>query len=458
MTAMHTRRFRKRLFQFGLATVLGGGGLVCQPVSAAEPVSFSREIAPILQTHCVACHGARKAEGGYRLDTYDELFKEGDSGAPPIVRGEGDTQADPEASELFRRLICDESERMPAEADALDENLSAKIGQWIAEGASFDGKDSSALLTFVMPPKEYAPPPEHYPTTIPITAVALSTTSDEIFVGGYHEVLVWNRAGELVRRIPNLGQRIYAIRNSPDGTLLAIACGEPGRSGEVRLVDVSSGEVRGVAGRSADVALDVAFRPGHSQMAVAAADNLIRIVDTNTLETVKELSSHADWVTALAWNDDGSRLASASRDKSAKLFDAESWQLLVNYQGHGAAVRGVVFLPGSAELMSSSTAGSVHRWQAADGKKTAEVNLGGEGCHLVRGEDFVLAPSSDRRLLKIQIADNKVSHAFQGHSDWVLSVAMKAGDPQIVSGSFNGEVRLWDLAAGSPVQNWIAKP
>ena len=74
----------------------------------AEPVSFSKEVAPILQQQCVGCHKEGKAKGRYRLDTFEQLRKDLEP---------GDLE-----SEFFYRLITDdEEERMPAKADALPE-------------------------------------------------------------------------------------------------------------------------------------------------------------------------------------------------------------------------------------------------------------------------------------------------------------------------------------------------
>lgn len=427
---------------------------------AEEPLSFRASIAPLLLDRCVPCHSARKAEGGYRADTYDELLKAGKSGATPIAPPASPEEGlEDQSSELLRRLVSDDPvERMPADADPLPSSEIDLIRRWIREGAKFDGSKSSELLAFVTPPKTFADPPANYPATIPLTSVAFNPQGNEIYVGGYHEVTVWNMEGALVRRIKNIGQRAYRLRLSPDGTILAVACGEPGRYGEVRLIDLASGEVRSILARSTDVALDLAFRPGAAEIAVASADHLIRIVNYQTQETVRQLASHADWVTAIAWNDDGTRLASASRDKSAKLFDATSGELLVNYQGHGAAVRGVIFLPGGTELMTSSTAGNVHRWKAADGARTAEIRLGGEGYQLIRGEGFAIVPTADRRVLRIEFADNSVSKAFEGHQDWVLSAALSPDQSRLVSGGFDGEVRLWSIAEGASLGHWLAKP
>lgn len=440
-------------FWMGCA-ITGIMGLACHSLFAAEPVSFRREIAPILMEHCVACHNAKKAEGGYRVDAFAEMLQPGDSGEVPVGRAEGET------SELLRRLTSsDEFERMPAESEPLAEEQIAKITDWLAAGAHFDGDDEAELLPLLIPPPQHPHPPASYSTAVPITAVAFSPDGSQVLTGGYHEVAVWDAAdARLVRRIENIGQRVFALAFSPDGATLAVASGAPGRSGEVRLVDFASGEVRAVLARSADVALDVAFRPGSNELAIASADQRIRIIDLDTLEVTRTLASHADWVTALAWNGDGSRLISASRDKSAKVFDGESGELLASYLEHGAAVRGVIVSTDGQHVFSAGTDKRLHRWELGSAKQVAVVPLGGEGYRPVAGDGFVLLPCADQRLVQIDPSSAAITRQFAGFGDWVLSAAWHAQPPRVVAGSFNGEVRLWNTDDGELVHSWLAKP
>lgn len=440
-------------------TILVLWAMVAAAEAADTPISFRSDIAPILQDSCLACHGAKKAEGGYRVDTYEQLLKAGDSGEVPVAANADDP------SELVRRIACeDESERMPAETEPLTAEQVAKFKRWVAEGAKFDGENPSQALALVIPPPTYSSPPEHYAHPLPITAVTFSPDGKTVVAGGYHELTVWNiEDGSLIRRIPNVGQRVFALSFSPDTKTLAVGCGEPGKSGEVRLIDYATGEVKGVIARTSDVVLDIAFRPGTSELAIASADSSIRIIDTQTLKEIRTIASHADWVTSVAWSDDGKLLASGSRDKSAKVYDGTSGDLISSYLGHGNIVRGVSILPDNKQAVSVGADNKLHRWNIADNKKVAEVGLGSEGNKIVRQGDNALVPCADSRLLMVDLKSNKVVKEFKGHTDWVLSVAQQPGasDPAsqlLVSGSFNGEVKLWKVSDAALVRGWLAKP
>ena len=79
-----------------LLAILGGLllGPAPQKSRGEEPtvpiVSFSREVAPLLVENCLACHNPRKAEGGYRVDTFESFGKAGDSGLLPLAGEDGE--------------------------------------------------------------------------------------------------------------------------------------------------------------------------------------------------------------------------------------------------------------------------------------------------------------------------------------------------------------------------------
>ena len=103
--------------------------LAAVPARAEEAVDYTRQIKPLLKSHCYACHGALKQQGNLRLDTSAAILKGGDGG-PAIVAG------DVAASQIIERVTStDETTRMPQEGKLLTADEVELLKAWIAAGA-----------------------------------------------------------------------------------------------------------------------------------------------------------------------------------------------------------------------------------------------------------------------------------------------------------------------------------
>lgn len=95
-------------------------------------IDFNTQVKPILNQHCIACHGGVKQSGDLSMMTLEDLLKSGESGHPAIVPGK------PNESEFYKRIISkDEEERMPYDAAPLSKEKVKIIYQWIKEGAKW---------------------------------------------------------------------------------------------------------------------------------------------------------------------------------------------------------------------------------------------------------------------------------------------------------------------------------
>lgn len=417
-------------------------------------ISFVGQIAPILQRQCVACHGPRKAEGGYRLDTYQHLVSEGDSG------NVGFAAHSPDNSESFRRITADDAgERMPLDAEPLPADQVALIRTWIEQGSKFDGEDPDAPLISQIPAVTHPEPPQHYAAPLPLTAMAFSPDGQQLLIGGYHEITVWHPTeGRLLRRIGQVGQRTYQITWHPSGDQFAVACGTPGQFGEVRIF-TRDGGLHQVLAVSPDVIHDVAYNPAGDQIAVATSDGSIQVYDLEQGTLRLEISSHLDWVLSVAWSPDGSKLASGSRDKTAKVFDADSGRLLASYLRHNAAVRGVLFHPSGDEVYSSGENHRWDRWKVSEAAWVKDMHLGGEGFKLLGIGSFFLVPSANNRVHLMKADESERVRELRGPGDLrLLSVAAHEATDRIAAGGHRGEVIVWEFSTGKKIVDFQGIP
>ena len=102
-----------------------------QPVD--KLVSYNKDIRPIFNQKCLACHGGVKQMGGFSLLFEEEAFAATESGMPAIIRGKA------HKSELVSRLRHHDAEqRMPQESEALAEKDIQLIETWINQGAKWE--------------------------------------------------------------------------------------------------------------------------------------------------------------------------------------------------------------------------------------------------------------------------------------------------------------------------------
>lgn len=117
-----------RLWTFSTVFVVVGfmQGVSVAADESLTPVSFERDIYPLLHRACFECHGAETQEADLRVDDHHALL---DSGS--VVPGK------PDESELLRRVLLPEGhdEIMPAVGDPLSTHEVRALRRWIADGA-----------------------------------------------------------------------------------------------------------------------------------------------------------------------------------------------------------------------------------------------------------------------------------------------------------------------------------
>jgi WD40 repeat protein len=425
--------------------------LVTLPVRAA--VSFKAQIAPILLEKCVACHGAEKSKGGFRLDSFGALVKGGESKEAAIVGGA------PEKSHLFELITTkDEDDRMPQKSDRLSDQQIALIRDWISEGANFDGSTAEENLAKIVPYQPGPDAPAHYPFPQPTLALAWSIDGKTLASSGYHEALIWSEDGKLQKRISRLPQRVHGLA-FVDANTIAVTAGTPGKWGEALMCRIDSTEPPRLLARLTDVATCLAIDKKRTMIAVGGADNSIHIFELPTGNERVVIQQHADWVTALAFSNDGSELASASRDRTARIFAAKTGDLLETYAEHVQPLYCVAFSEDGKTVFSGGREKKIHSWQAHEAKKNGEFPaLDGDVLALCVTGSQLFAAGGDKQIHVFGATDRKQIRTLDGHTDWIYTLAWHEGSKRLASGSFDGEIRIWDVEKGKSVSAFRAVP
>jgi len=96
-------------------------------------VDFAHDVVPLLRVHCGQCHTGDARQGGFSMNTREDLLAGGDSGTPGFVEGKADE------SEIIARITSDDPDyRMPSEGAPLPAEAIATLKRWIDEKAAWE--------------------------------------------------------------------------------------------------------------------------------------------------------------------------------------------------------------------------------------------------------------------------------------------------------------------------------
>src|SRR5262245_29490785 len=365
----------------------------------AQSPTYWQDVRPALRKHCIACHNARnlnevEVSAGLALDSYDAFMK---NAKKKVVLMSKSAE-----SELIRRVTSkDDSQRMPPGGMKVPDEMVALLRRWIDAGAP-EGKkpeDSGTiiakpnpskrklpvtLLTSAVPPPGVldAGKPDKLALTLrigplsPISAVAFSPDGKWLASGAYGRVSLWDlKAMQPVKALTNVLGSVNDLKFSPDGSILAVAGGQPSAQGDLRLFEVNGWKLKTVLRGHADVVSSVAFRPDGKKLTSASFDKSLHIWDLETLKSEATLEPHSDFVYAVAYSPDGKWLASASKDRTVKLIEADTRQGRLTFSGMSLDVLAVAFNSDGSKVLSSGYEPGISWWNT----KTAEREKQGTG-------------------------------------------------------------------------------
>lgn len=319
-----------------------------------------------------------------------------------------------------------------------------------------------------------------------VWAMEWSPTADQIVTAGDDGyVRLFDSNGLLLRELGSHEGSVRSIAYSRDGSWIASG----GQDANIRLWR-TSGEVGPVLSGHTSQIDGLTWHVSGSKLASASLDGTIRIWNLQGTWSQggiqgTELKGHLGGVLGISWSADGQLLASAGVDGDVILWRSDGTQQAV-ISGHGNVVTAIAWC-GSELIATSGEDKTVRLWQR-DGvlfksvslevgrindlewsrdlsrlaiatgdptlrflTKTGELeNLGPSETSVIQtlafNEKDELATGGDDGRIRIWNSDGTQRFSFQGHPSTVCSVSWRPSGNQLVSGSWNSSVCIWDTS------------
>lgn len=422
----------------------------------AKPVSYHREIVPLLKRSCTGCHHPGKLKGELDLTTFAAFQKGGKHGVSFKAGA-------PKESRVVEEISGDEPS-MPKEGDPLSKTEVALFERWIAEGAKDDSPAQAALAFSKAKPPTYNKPPV-------ISALAFSPDGKALAVSGYHEVLLHTDDASAPERLIGESPRIESLAYSADGKWLAVSGGAPAQFGEIQIWSTSSNSLVKAFKISSDSLYGVSFSPDGQRLAFGCADKTMRIISASDGKELIKLDNHSDWVFGTLWTVDGKRVLTGSRDRAMKLIDAANGQFIDDINKLLEGVLCISRNPKEDFVAYGGDMGSVRIYKIAENQgRTAannDVNMQRE-FEWQPGPVHAIAYSPDAATIAVggmggevriyKTSDGARVTTCAGHDGAVFTLAFHPTKKQIATGGFDGLVRVFDSSTGELVKKFVPVP
>jgi WD40 repeat protein len=427
-----------------------------QPVEPKlnRPIDFEKDIYPILDAKCLACHNVAINENGLVLEDVKAILKGGKRGPSVVAK-------DPTKSLLYTMSSRGTGPAMPplpnkVEAAAVTPEELGLIRQWILEGANAGAGTGGSAINWQPLPKGVHP----------IYSVALSHDGQYAVAGRGNKVVLYHvPTGETLADLgdpalaaiqyngkpmyePGASHRdyVHSLAISPTGNMIA-----SGSFREVKLWARPDNWQRLALPASGGVVPALAVSPDGQWIAAAAADFSIKIFKAGDANPAKTLAGHTATVSSLAFSPEGTKLYSASHDKSIRGWNLADGTPAGRLETPAAVyaialtIDGTKVIAGCADnLLRVFTSPSAAAALSTAAAPVPFVRVSPDRKTLALAE-------ADGKITLIDLATGKVAKQLAGHAGAVNAVAFHANSAKIASAGADKSVRLWDLASGQAV-------
>ena len=148
---------------------------------------------------------------------------------------------------------------------------------------------------------------------------------------------------------------------------------------------------------------------------------------------------------SVSFSHDGRLVIAGCKDRIIRIWDVQTGNLVERLRGHGDRVLSVAFTPDDRGLISGSNDKKIKRW---DLTSFLECEARIEPLPAATSSAPMSAPAPERTVAVPAKEGGErgsvCTMTFNGHKDWVRSVAVSHGGQWVLSGSDDKSVLFWD--------------
>lgn len=241
-----------------------------------------------------------------------------------------------------------------------------------------------------------------------------------------------------------LDHEVQSCALSPDDRVLVVVGGDS-EEGEVKVVDIQTGELRFLLKGHEKTVSSVAFSPDGTLILTASYDRTLRLWDSRTGRQVRQIrDTHP--VTCCAFSPDGSEILGGGWSFNLGIWDTKTGEQRARLEGHESWVDNCTFSPDGRFIASASFDHTVRVWDAASGagvhrleghtSHTYCCDFSPDGSRLVSG-------SNDNMLRLWDCETGEPLAVLAGHGAGVNDCRFSPSGDRIASGSKDGSIKVW---------------
>ncbi len=437
---------------------------LCSPFAVAdghakkEPVSYHKQIVPILKRSCQGCHHPGDPNADLIVTSYAEL-KRGGMAGEAIIPGKPDES-------LLIELISGDPPAMPQNQEPLTAEEIDLFKRWILEGAKDDTPAEADEMDTEVP--TYTVPPV-------VSAMAYSPDGNVLAVSGVNEVLLYDaKSFELKARLVGKARRIQSIVYADGGKVLGIAAGSPAQFGEVQLWDTATNKLIKAIRSTYDTIYGLSFSPDATRVAFGSSDKTVRVISIADEKELVRFDNHGDWVFGTVFSTDGTHFVSCSRDTALKLVEVDTGSFVddVNSSNKGyGEINAIARHPNADQVLSVGEDRIPRLYRMF---RQTRRDVGNTDFNLIRayeaqsgsidavafsadGSKFAVGSSSGEARI-YNVANGKRLASMQGDTVGVFALAFHPDGTQLATGGFDGKIRIFDANSGKQLNIFISVP